>query len=337
MSNKLSFRVEGDWLANRIRDIWAGDNPVDAITILTESGMPSAMVQGFLAGKYTINAELNLVPAELPALLGPQATLDRLMKAFHEGYAQYQRATGLPDNEFEDDSLDADELQAQVNEQHGYIRALAAHFELPCLLPLSAPIDLAWHEYHQARKVAEQKDQQKSQARARATEFAPFFQGQGFNPKPGPHDLLPGLAASIGVDPEFLGLDAYLQDALLETPPIAPASLSSWNSGWIDREGQFYPCLNYQHNELNEELLRLRFPGAVVENREAFLEGRGWVKISMQRVYFSGPSIFDADALELGTMSQPQVQVLMEWLDARGVTEFLYNGTRVENRLLLIH
>lgn len=335
MLNKLSFQVEVDWLANRIRDIWAGDNPVDAITILTESGMPSEMIQGFLAGEYTINAELNLVPAELPALLGPQATLDRLMTAFHEGYAQYQRAIGLPDNEFEDDFLDADELRSQVNEQHGYILALATHFELPCLMPLSAPIDLAWHEYHQARKVAEQK----SQERARATAFAPFFQGQGFNPKPGPHDLLPELAASIGVDPKFLGLDAFLQDALLETPPVAPASLSlsSWNSGWIDREGQFYPCLNYQHNELNEELLRLRFPGAVVENREAFLEDRGWVKISMQRVYFSGPSIFDAGALELGIMSEPQVGVLMEWLDARGVTQFLYNGTMVENRILVIN
>jgi hypothetical protein len=77
-------------------------------------------------------------------------------------------------------------------------------------------------------------------------------------------------------------------------------------SGYVDREGHFYPCGYSSHYLLAEKIHRQLVPAlASYAKSEAFLDELGWIKLSDGRFYYFA----DIDLL----MTEAQVKFLLAY------------------------
>jgi len=87
-------------------------------------------------------------------------------------------------------------------------------------------------------------------------------------------------------------------------------------SGWLDRDGVFYPCEYAGHATLAEEIAE----AASIAGRDAQqeLEARGWLKISAGRCYFFSYKARERKWLEFTMPSKAQDDFVMMFLSERG-------------------
>lgn len=116
------------------------------------------------------------------------------------------------------------------------------------------------------------------------------------------------------------------KDAKREEITSEPLWKSEYQSGYIDRQGRFYGCSDFQHRFFADELIKEGLvPGSDEQldkesDAQIILDNLGWIRMSNGDFY---------DAIKItNRWSAEQIKTLKEYLRRNSIEHILYNGRR---------
>lgn len=353
----VHFRVEGDFITEHVRSLWQEDNPAGALDILLDgfenkqerqANLPYALLVA--RGIMRMNEDATgLVNEETPVtthrgmeLLSVADNVARLEKRYYEQYESVEATRMFISNprryelDLDDVTYYQETLEIQLtelNKRFDAIRNLCTITGTPFTTsPFSKPeIDFRQLEVDQTDREDESRFfvTRDPATTARRKQFE-----EAIEEKAGAGDaMMKGLADILDVDPSLVGLDAFMAKTRQPEPPFEPSDITKFHSGWVARNGDFYPCKGEEHHYLSQKLVEKFYSAEAQQegayDKQRFLEKRGWAKLSLGRVQYGGPFEPEPNGTDYTVMSPKQIKTFKKWFENTGKPDFNYNGRRV--------
>ncbi len=128
-------------------------------------------------------------------------------------------------------------------------------------------------------------------------------------------------ASGINATPEEMlndRLEADKQWKEIEANNCRPVSVTDkqWRSGYIDRQGRFYPCPSLEHKNLAVMLQENELIPDNIEDQEKWCDDNGYIKISINRIFYAGRN----------KPTKQQYEAVYRYFEARSIDKVSING-----------
>ncbi len=348
-SGVVHWTVDGDWLTETVRNLWQEDNPAAAIESLLSS-IPEQPGQVQIAldivqGRWRINSETTgLVEEETPVtvhrtmpLLSVADNIIRLEERYHEQYESTEGTRLFIANPRRYD-MDLDDVRhyqgvlevqrTELNRRFTAIQKLCEVTGTPFRSNPAPKLDFDFVQ--QEEDQTEREDEHRYFVPSALTLGKHTDLQETLAERAAAGDaMMKGIAQIMDVDPSLVGLDAYMAKAKQKEAPFKPSDITQWHSGWVARNGDFYPCRGEEHMYLAPKLVEKFYPGETTYDKQRFLEKKGWAKLSLDRVQYGGPLEPERGEPDYTVMSANQIKTFKKWFEAKGKEDFNYDGGRV--------
>jgi hypothetical protein len=312
-AHTLSFRVDGDGLAEQLREFWTHYKPDLAVDILLGGGLKRKHVREFFAGKLTFTPDgQGVVKANLPALPSPQDTMERLGAYYELQFAEYAEACAKAANPERNHlhgcvdvgvytskivarvsvaAEDADELRQKANATYQRLQKLARLLKL--VNPVEAIPDAA-------------------------PDFLRLY-AQGIQARA---ERLDALEAAAGIAPAKRTSRPYQAPVEEQAPEPSSMAHSVVQHGYLSPEGLFYACSFQAHTWLAPLLKKKYYPGPLGADEpwdeQRLLDSKGWAKLSSGRLYHFSPASM--------RLTPQQLEVVLSWRELQDSETIDFNG-----------
>jgi hypothetical protein len=132
------------------------------------------------------------------------------------------------------------------------------------------------------------------------------------------------LSTSLPINP-FLGVNVQdfvknmIEDSHRDRLQPEDPKTTKWNSGYINRDGQFYACSDIDHINFAKEICEgFNLKRGDIEDTSQILDALGWVKVSMKRFFW------DADKAR---PTEAQKSAMFDFMIGKAMQKALFNSS----------
>lgn len=141
-----------------------------------------------------------------------------------------------------------------------------------------------------------------------------------------------GIANILGIFPDVVDIDNYVKKSMADDPEkrTTPSDIrtSIFDSGYIDRKGNFYGCSDWQHRAVSEQFVKagILTPTSKESEKdsEKAADEAGWIRLSAGRFEYS-----DTKHRFRG-WTPKQIDTAFDYISRKGMKVITLNGSRVE-------
>ena len=317
----MNFWTTGQDLTNIIRDLWVSCLPYNALSILLDGDqMPKEMALDICMGKKKLDGDTRKGDGTLSVtddnsesynscrLLSVKEIISNLEDQFisHEFNLRKRRKEVTY---YKNTKITMEGLNEEIDEDYNYetmqkrLKTVLKNLEYIYPFDNKSMVDLpldnlmqVWTDYELNQMYGEDNTLIKAELQSKAEGILAASSKykvpqKTFNKLK--NSQLQKTLSKLGIDNESLDIDKYLEKQKAEAlrKEIKPENIktSVFNSGYIDRNGNFYGCADARHASFAYEIIKsniVESKNKDPEDAEIVLDEAGWVKISYGRLLF---------------------------------------------------